>query len=164
VSNPPAPPTAHPAPELSPDVHRALGAGLFNRTWDLLGVEGRTAAQDDELIDTAHASAWHWSQAGDAANAARGHWLCSRVYAILGRDEPAIHHARRAVDLVERGGGGLEDWDAAAAAEAMARALAVGGDRVGATEWKARATAALAGIADAEDRRVIEADLATLPV
>jgi hypothetical protein len=164
VSTPPARPTAHPAPELGPHVHRALGAGLFNRTWDLLEIEQRTAAQDDDLIDTAHASAWHWRRVGDAANEARGHWLGARVYAMLGRGEAAIHHARRAVALVERGGDGLEDWDAAAAAEAMARALAVSGDRAGASEWKARATSALVDIAGAEDRRVIEADLATLGV
>jgi hypothetical protein len=44
-------------PDLGPDTHRAPGAGLFNRTWDLLETEGQTPAQDDDLIDTAHASA-----------------------------------------------------------------------------------------------------------
>ena len=43
------------APALDPQIHRAMGAGLYNRTWDLLAIEGRTPAQDDELIDTAHA-------------------------------------------------------------------------------------------------------------
>lgn len=114
-------------------------------------------------MDTAHASAWHWRQVGDAANAARGHWLCSRVYAVLGRGEPAVHHAVRANEIVAAGGEGVEDWDAAAAAEAMARALAVSGDRDGAAEWKVRASSALAAVADAEDRTVIEGDLATIP-
>ena len=157
-------PTPPPPPALSPETHRALGAGLYNRTWDLLAIEGRTPAQDDELVDTAHASAWHWRQVGNAANAARGHWLCSRVYAVLGRGEPALYHARRANGILEGGGEGIEDWDPAAAAEAMSRALAVSGDRAGAAEWKARATAALDRIAEAEDRSPIEGDLATLPV
>ncbi len=157
-------PTSHPAPELAPEVHRALAAGLFNRTWDLLSIEGRSAEQDDEMVDTAHASAWHWRQVGNPANAARGHWLCSRVYAVLGRGEPAVHHARRAAEIIERGGEGIEDWDAAAAAEAMARALSVTGDLAAAASWKARAIGALEGIAAAEDREVIERDLATLAV
>ena len=114
-------------------------------------------------MDTAHASAWHWRQVGNAANAARGHWLCSRVYAVLGRGEAAVHHARRANELLAAGGEGIEDWDAAAAAEAMARALAVTGDRDGAAEWKARASSALAAVAEAEDRSAIEGDLATIP-
>ncbi len=157
-------PTSHPAPSLGPETHQALGAGLFNRTWDLLEVEGRTDDQDDELIDTAHASAWHWRQVGHAANAARGHWLCARVYAVLGRGEPAVHHARRATEILAAGGEGIEDWDLAAAAEAMARALVVSGDLDGAREWKARAVAALEAVKDAEDRSVIERDLATLPI
>jgi DNA-binding transcriptional MerR regulator len=157
-------PTAHPAPKLTPEVHRQLGAGLFNRTWDLLAIEDRTQDQDDELIDTAHASAWHWRQVGAAANAARGHWLCSRVYAVLGRGEPAVHHARRATEILAVGGSGIEDWDAAAAAEAMSRALAVAGDLTGAETWKAKAVDALDSIADPEDRAVIERDVATLPV
>ncbi|MEW6226045.1 MAG: helix-turn-helix domain-containing protein [Chloroflexota bacterium] len=157
-------PTPPPPPSLSPETHRSLGAGLYNRTWDLLEIEGRTPAQDDELVDTAHASAWHWRQVGNAANTARAHWLCSRVYAVLGRGEAAVHHARRANEVLAAGGEGIEDWDAAAAAaEAMARALAVSGDRDGAAEWKARASAALAAIAEAEDRASIEGDLATIP-
>lgn len=158
VPTPPAP------PELAPETHRALGAGLFNRTWELLAIEGRTRAQDDELIDTAHASSWHWRQVGNAANLARSHWLCSRVYAVLGRGEAAVHHARRANEILAAGGDGIEDWDPAAAAEAMARALAVSGDPDGAAEWKARAVTALASVGEAEDRAVIEGDLATLPV
>jgi hypothetical protein len=157
-------PTPHLPPELTPELHRALGAGLFNRCWDLLETEDRTVGQDDELIATAHASAWHWLQVGQSANRSRGHWMCSRVYAVLGRAEPSIYHARRCVELVEAGGEGIEDWDAASAYEAMARAQATAGDLDAAAAWKARATAALEAIGKAEDRSVIEGDLATLPV
>ncbi len=156
--------TKPPPPDLSPETHRALAVGLYNRTWDLLEIGSRSPAEDDELIDTAHASAWHWRRVGDAANAARGHWLCSRVYSVLGMGEGACRHARRACEILAAGGDGIEDWDAAAAAEAMARALAVTGDLAGAIEWKARASSLLEGVADAEDRSVIERDLATLPV
>lgn len=151
-------------PQLEPQTHRALGAGLFNRTWDLLEIPARTAAQDDELVDTAHASAWHWRQVGNEANTARGHWMLARVYSVLGRGQEAIHHARRANEVVAAGGEGFEEWDAASAAEGMARALAVAGDLDGAREWHARSTALVAAIVDDEDRRVVEADLATVPL
>ncbi|HEY6569973.1 MAG TPA: helix-turn-helix domain-containing protein [Candidatus Limnocylindrales bacterium] len=157
-------PTPPPPPELAPELNRALGAGLYNRCWDLMEVEDRTLDQDDELIATAHASAWHWRQVGHVANQSRGHWMCSRVYAVLGRPEPALYHARRCVDIVEGGGEGIEDWDAPSAYEAMARALAIGGDLAGAAEWKAKAAVALQAIAEPEDRTVVEGDLATLPV
>jgi DNA-binding transcriptional MerR regulator len=167
----PSPPRAEeiavptpPPPTLDPETHRALAAGLFNRTWDLLERENRTARDDAELIDTAHASSWHWRQVGNAANEARGHWILARVYSVLGHASEAVYHARRANDVLDAGGEGIEDWDRPAAAEAMARALVAAGDLAGAAEWKARAHDLLAGVADADDRGVVEGDLAALPV
>jgi hypothetical protein len=45
----------------------------------------------------------------------------------------------------------------------MARAHLTAGDLDDVAAWKARAAAALAGIADADDREIVEGDLATLP-
>jgi DNA-binding transcriptional MerR regulator len=151
-------------PALDAATQRSLGAGLYNRTWDLLEVEQRTPEQDDEMVDTAHASAYHWLAVGHTGNRARSHWLLSRVYAVLGRGEPSLHHARRAIAVLEAGGEGIEDWDYPAAAEAMARACTVAGALAEAAEWKVRAADAAQGIAGEEDRRQIESDLATLPV
>ena len=86
----------------------------------------------------------------------------SRVYSVLGRGEPALYHARRCVEIDEANDA-REDWDLGSAYEAMARASAVAGDLAGRDEWKSRAVAELAKIADAEDRQVLEQDLATLP-
>ncbi len=157
-------PTPPPPPVLDPETHRALAVGLFNRTWTLLEIEGRTARQDAEMIDTAHASAWHWRQVGNAANEARGHWMLARVYSVLAHGPEAVYHATRANEVLDAGGEGIEDWDAAAAAEAMSRALVANGDLAGAAAWKARAGALLEGVSDPDDRGVVEGDLATLPV
>jgi DNA-binding transcriptional MerR regulator len=151
-------------PTLDPETHRALAAGLFNRSWDLLEIEDRTARQDAELVDTAHASAWHWRQVGNAANEARGHWMLARVYSVLDHGAEALYHARRANEVLDLGGDGIEDWDRPAAAEAMARALVATGDLEGAAEWKARAAELLQAVTDEEDRSVVEGDLAALPV
>jgi DNA-binding transcriptional MerR regulator len=151
-------------PTLDAETHRALAVGLFNRSWNLLEVEDRTARQDAELIDTAHASAWHWRQVGTPANEARGHWLLARVYSVLGHGPEAVYHARRANEVLDLGGEGIEDWDRPAAAEAMARALVTTGDLGGAAEWKAKAAELLQAVTDEEDRSVVEGDLAALPV
>jgi DNA-binding transcriptional MerR regulator len=157
-------PTPPPPPTLDPESQRALAAGLFNRSWDLLEIEDRTARQDAELIDTAHASAWHWRQVGTAANEARGHWMLARVYSVLGHGAEAVYHAKLANEVLDLGGEGIEDWDRPAAAEAMARALVAAGDLAAAAEWKARAAELLQAVTDAEDRSVVEGDLAALPV
>jgi hypothetical protein len=144
--------------------HRALGVALFNHTWTLLEQPDRTAAETDEMIHAAHAACFHWSRADgvESVNLARGEWQCSRVYAVLGRGEPAVWHARRCLAYLEVAG--VRDWDIAAAYEASARAAAVAGDLIAAADWKAMAVEALDGIADQDDRDHIEADIATLPV
>jgi DNA-binding transcriptional MerR regulator len=142
---------------LEPAERRQLAADLFNHTWALLELQGRTTEQDDEMIHAAHASRYHWGEVGTPANRARGEWQCARVYAVLGRAEPALHHARRCLAICEEHG--LGDWDLAAAWEALARAALVAGDRVLYRDALARGRTALDAIADPEDRRLVEVDL-----
>jgi DNA-binding transcriptional MerR regulator len=154
--------------DLDAAAHRRLGVELFNYTWTLIEKADRTPAETDEMIHSAHASRWHWARAeGSAvANLGRGEWQCARVYATLGRGEPAVWHARRSVEYAEAAAqaGHAESWDVPSSYEAMARALAVAGDTAAATEWRSRARAAVAAIEDPEDRQIIEQDLATLPL
>ena len=149
------------ASDLDAAGHRRLGKDLFNRVWTLLETADRTPEQTDEMIHAAHASRWHWTVGGDRAQRARGEWQCSRVYAVLGRGEPALWHSRRCLDLCREFE--LGDWDLAAAYEAMSRASLVAADDVAARDWKAKALAALHDIADPDDREPIETDLAALP-
>jgi DNA-binding transcriptional MerR regulator len=140
-----------------------LAAQLFNQTWRLLEQEGRTRADDDRMIHTAHASRCHWGQVPTAAPAhlARGEWLISRVYAVLGRAEPALYHACRVLDLCQENG--IGDFDLAFAYEALARAHAVAGDGARARDYTDQALAAAEDITDDEDRDLVLADLETIP-
>lgn len=139
---------------LEPAQHRAEAVALFNAVWEMLDVPDRSPAHDDQMVHAAHASRWHWSAAGEMGGdqqRAVGEWQCSRVYSVLGRGEPALHHARACLAICEESG--LGDWVVAAAYEALARASAVAGD-VGKTQaWVARARAAAEAIADPEDAR-----------
>ena len=158
---------ATPADMLDADAHRRLGKALFNHTWTLLETTDRSAEQVDEMIAATHASAWHWSKAGGTlANAARGQWQIARVYATLGRGEPALTHARRCLELAEAAAaaGVADDWDVPSALEGLARAQAVAGDRQAAAATLARGRDATAAIADPEDRQLIESDLASITV
>jgi DNA-binding transcriptional MerR regulator len=148
--------------ELDAQTQKALAASLFNRVWELLEQADRTPSDDDEMVNAAHASRLLWSTIGDAQNFAIGDWQISRVYAVLGRSEPAVFHARRCLEhatLVEG-----QPWLLASAYEGLARAYAVAGDRAAASEWKAKAEARLREVEDADDREIVERDIATLPV
>ncbi|TMB57311.1 MAG: hypothetical protein E6J47_02715 [Chloroflexi bacterium] len=145
------------------DQHRELAVGLFNQVWELLRTPNRSPFQDDQMVHAAHASRWHWGQVRQGSGPqqlAVGEWQCSRVYAVLGRGEPAMHHARSSLAICQESG--LGDWVLAAAYEALARAAWVTGDRQGFGIWLERAQAATAAIANPQDRTVIEQDLAGL--
>ena len=164
VTNTLTDPAAATTVELDPQTQRQLGVDLYNNTWILLEKPDRTPLETDEMIHRAHASRWHWARVGTDVNLARGEWLCSRVYAILGRGEPALWHARRCVEINEAlATDARETWDLPAAYEAMARASYAAGDPASGALWKAKAEAALEQITDADDREPIAQDLATLP-
>ena len=144
------------------DTQRRLAVDLFNEAWALLGQSARTVDDDDRMLHAAHASRYHWGEVGTTINAARGEWQCSRVYAVLGRAEPALHHAARCLELTEAAAE-REDFDLPFAFEALARAHAVAGADEEAERWCTMARAAAELIADAEDRRLVLRDLATIP-
>ena len=140
--------------------HRTLGVDTFNHVWTLLGTDRSTPEQDDELLHEAHASAYHWLKAPECTpeNRARSEWLCARVYAVLGRAEPALHHARRSLALCEQHA--IGDFDLAYAYEALARASRVAGDDAGAATYLQQARAAGESIAEPDDRELFESDIA----
>ncbi len=139
---------------------RQLAVHLFNHVWTLLERSDLSPLENDEMLHAAHASRYHWGEVGEPVNLARGEWQCSRVYAVLGRSEPALWHARRCLSLCEEHG--IGDFDLAFAHEAIARALRVAGDHAGADESLARAREAAASIAEEEDRELLLSDLATI--
>src|SRR6476660_2371162 len=142
---------------------KLLAAQLFNETWRLLELQGRSEPDDDRMIHAAHASRYHWGQVPSVtpAHLARGDWQISRVYAELGRAEPALHHARRVLEICQENG--IGDWDLAFAYEALARAHAVAGDAAQARDFSVHAAAAAENITDDEDRDLVLADLETIP-
>ena len=141
--------------------HRQLGVDLFNHTWTLLDRADRTPDEDDEMLNAAHASRWHWSRASaEAKHQARGEWQLARVYAVLGRGEPAVYHAERC--LAWCGRGEVEDWDVAFAHEALARAHRLAGNVAAAERHRQRARELGDAIADPEDREHFDRDFASL--
>jgi DNA-binding transcriptional MerR regulator len=152
--------SAGPTIMLDPDDERRLAAMLFNRTWELLERTDRDAGDDDEMLHTAHASRYHWGRVGQPINLARGEWQCSRVYAVLGRAEPALHHARRALELAETHQ--AAPFDIGCGHEALARAYRVAGEPEKVAEHLGIATALAEKVDDAEEREILLGDLAQL--
>lgn len=146
---------------LEPTLQRKTAADLFNYTWTLLEKPDRTERESDLMVHAAHASRFMWEEIGEPVNHARGEWQIARVYSVVDRAEPALHHARRCLAIVEEHGVG--DFDLACAYEAMARAHATAGEREAAARYEALGREAAARIADEDDRDLVLADLDALP-
>jgi DNA-binding transcriptional MerR regulator len=140
---------------------RRTAVDLFNGVWRLLEKEDRSVEDDDRMLHMAHASRYHWGQIGAPVNLSRGEWQCSRVYSVLGRAEPALHHARRGLEICRAHS--IGDWDLAYAYESLARAHAVARDKDQARTWTEQALAAAEDIAADEDRELVLTDLEAIP-
>ena len=147
---------------MDPAGQRTLAVSTFNRVWELLELPERTPEETDEMIHAAHVSCYVWSRIGNPANVAHGEWQCARVYATLGRAEPALWHAGRCLELSEAGGEGFEDWDLPSAQQGMAHAQLAAGEREEAQRWAGLARAELARVEDPEDRELIESQISEL--
>ncbi len=141
---------------------RKLAVDLFNHVWALLDKEERSREEEDAMLHAAHASRHHWGRVGGPENLARGEWQVSRVYAVLERPEPAIHHAQRCLDICQNHE--IGDWDLAFAYEALARAHAVAGDEERTRAYLAHAESAGREIREEEDRKLLFDDLKTISV
>jgi hypothetical protein len=149
------------ADPMDPDDERRLAAALFNGTWTLMEKQDRSRDEDDAMLHMAHASAHHWRTVGAPQNLARAEWQCSRVYAVLRRAEPCLHHARRCLAITQDNG--LGDFDLAFSYEAMARAHAIADDREQARSYTEQALAAAEAITEDDDRDMLRTDLETIP-
>lgn len=137
--------------------HKKFAVDLFNRTWELIEKKDRTPEDDELMIHCAHASCYHWSVVGDAQNRQAGEWQISRVYCLLNRPEPALHHARVCLNIVERNH--IGDFNLAFAREAVARASAANGNRADFEKHFRLAEEAAKAIKEDGDRKYFLSDL-----
>lgn len=86
--------------ELS-QAHRWFAIEANNQSWSLLEAATRSAADVDEIIDAAHAAAWHWRRVGSALNGVRAQTLLTTAYGVAGRGEAAARHAEKTLKLSE---------------------------------------------------------------
>ncbi|MFW9851081.1 MAG: hypothetical protein ACFFF4_18295 [Candidatus Thorarchaeota archaeon] len=151
-------------------LHRKMAAQYFNQTWDLMEKENRTKEDDDLMIHTAHASRYHWgilvsSDKYDEAgpeNLERGEWQISRMYTVLKRPEPALHHAQRCLDICKENK--IGDWDIAFAYEAMARANSIAKNKEETNKFLKLAKEAGEKIKKKEDKDYLLSEIKTIQV
>ncbi len=143
------------------EYHKKLAIDLFNLTWGLLDKKDRTREEDDKMVHAAHASRYHWGEVGTPLEFERGDWQISRVYAVLNRTQPALHFAKRCLEICRENSFG--DFDIAFAYEAMARAHAVAEDKPESEKYVRLAKQAGEQIKEKENKDLFFSELKTVP-
>lgn len=141
-------------------VIRRLASEMFNRTWELLDLHERSAAQDAEMAHASHGSRALWERVGGPKEHAIGDWQVARVHATLGWGASARVFAEQSLALVRAHdlGAFLEGE----AHESVARAAAVLSDREAFDEHRRAAEAMVDRTEDDEERAVLRADVESL--
>jgi len=142
----PQPTTADPA-----EWRRFLAMSANNRAWEIAESGDRT--RHGELLDAAHASAWLWSAIGTEQHRMRATMLLALAHALAGHGEIALAHARPAREyfLAHE----APDWELAFTHAIFALAAREAGLEGEYRAAYALAEAALAAIADPQDREVV---------
>ena len=141
--------------------HRFFAVECNNACWGLTTVH-RTSAQDEEMLNLAHAAAYHWGLVGETQHHMRADQLLAHVHALLDLGDTALAYARTCHAWFT-GQHDTPDWELAFTHTILAQAAAVAGDDTLYTSAYAEAQAAMEAIADPEDRSIVEEAFALIP-
>ncbi len=138
--------------------HKYFSADCFNKTWDNMDKDGdRSNEENMEMLHTAIASLWHWTQREDVTpkNLSIGYWQVSRVYCLVKQPNNARRYGLLALEYAKE----LSPFLKGYAYETLARAEKIANKRVIMKEYLAKAREMLEQIDSEEDRQALARDL-----
>jgi hypothetical protein len=140
--------------------HRRFAAAANNRAWEL-SVQTRDAAQDREMLDTAHTSAWHWAKVGTELNRMRAIMLLAEVHALLGLGQSALAYAEemRSYFLQIQ----APDWEVAFVHVVHAHAASCAGDHDKHRASYSLAVAAIDAVSNPTERDIVASSFRHVP-
>ncbi len=141
---------------------RRLASQANNRAWALSEQHSRTADEEEEMLQAAHAAMYFWNIVGNANNKAHAAQLLAHAYATLKLPNPASHYLAKShpVFMAES----AEPWERALAHAVAANVAAARGQATEHAEHYRQATERVAALPDPEERAILEATLRVLPV
>lgn len=134
--------------------HRFFGSSANNRAWELAELPAEQVDRR-ELLNAAHAAAWHWQAIGTELQRMRALMLLAQAHAQAGLGTTALAYAEevRSYFLATPS---TPDWEVAFTHVVHAHAASAAGAKSQHAHSYAQAVQAVAAIADEEDRVVVE--------
>ena len=140
---------------------RRLAAQANNHAWQLSESASRSPAEDEEMLQAAHAAMYFWKIVGNATNHAHAALLLAHVYALLKLGGPARHYLARCEPHFSDGN--AEPWEKAIGFAVKANVAAASGNSEGHGSCYAEAERLIAALPNPEDRRIVGATLRVVP-
>lgn len=141
--------------------HKYFSADCFNKTWDNMDRdENRSIEENMEMLHTAIASLWHWTQREDVTpkNLSIGYWQVSRVYNLIQQPNNARTYGLLSLKYAKE----LEPFLQAYAYETLARAEMQCNNRVIMMVHLEKAHKLAEQIDNEEDRQALAKDLSSI--
>ena len=137
--------------------HKFFSSHSFNYAWELIEKTERKPEENEQMIQRALASLWHWTQRPDCTsqNLSIGYWQVSRVYALASEPDNACKYAQLCLDVTPSD----DPFYLGYAHEAMARAQLLDGNKKDATENLSHARRCAEQVANVENRKLLMNDL-----
>lgn len=141
-------------------MHKKLAVDCFNSAWDLMDIKKRTEEEVNLMINTAHASLYHWKQIGEPLNFARGEWQVSRIYSLAGHGSSALFHGKNSLKYCKENA--IGDFDLSFAYEAIARAYSLLGNEENKVKYIELTKESAALIEDNDNKNYLISELNTI--
>jgi hypothetical protein len=142
--------------------HRRFAMECNNRAWRLSEAPTLSAAENTEMLDAAHAAAFHWSKVGTEIHTARANMLLAHVHALLGHAEPAMQYAGACfANVTSRES---PQWELAFAHAVLAHAASAAGNAELHSRHFTLAKQMGQALPNAEEREIFEATFRRVPV
>ena len=138
---------------------RRLASQANNRAWTLAEQQSRTADEDEEMLQAAHAAMHFWKIVGDEKNRAHAAQLVAHAYALLALPNPASYYLAKSQPVL------LSDqampWERAMAHAVAANVAAAKGDRSAHREHYRKAEELAAALPE-RNRSIMQATLSVV--
>jgi hypothetical protein len=132
--------------------HRWHAIECNNLAWNLAEKSARTSSENEEMLNAAHASAFHWAKVGTELHQVRARMLLGHIHAALGMGQTALLYAQQSYDYFAAHA--TPDWETAFAHAILAHAAFAAGDAALHHKQYAEAQKLGQAIADPEDKEI----------
>jgi hypothetical protein len=154
--------TVRPTSDETSTWQKRLASQANNRAWTLAEQESRTAEEDEEMLQAAHAAMYFWTIVGTPRNRAHAAQLVAHVYALLKLPVPAERYLARSQPFFL--GRECEPWEEAFAHAVAASVAAASGNRETHARHYREAERWLTALHNPEEREQLVATMRVIPV